>query len=183
MQPEADLLQTTHLDRLRSRDRGAIHAEYRAHGAVLIRAARRLGFTSIEADELAQAVWATFLEIVPRFEARSQVRTFLLGILRREAAAMRRRSARTTPVDPISLSQLGAGRSDSEFEANELERVVNDCVGSLDAKARDAVELRLLESKETRDVAQRLGVTANYLGVLLHRARAHLRHCIEEHFA
>ena len=46
-----------------------------------------------EAEEIAQSVWATFLEVVPRFEGRSRVRTFLLGILRRKAAEASRADA------------------------------------------------------------------------------------------
>lgn len=157
--------------------------EYRAHSGALAWAARRLGFATSEAEELTQAVWATFLEVAPRFEGRSQVRTFLLSILRREASALRRRAARHTIMDPAELSERECETLNPGQDAHELERAVGDCVASLRAHERRAVELKLLEDKETKEVSGLLGISANYLGVLLHRARAHLRHCLDEHFA
>ena len=151
--------------------------------SALARAARRLQGTTSEAEELTQAVWATFLEVAPRFEGRSQVRTFLLGILRREAGTLRRRAARHIPIDPAHLNDHGRGEVEHGAEANELERAVEDCMAALKERERRAVELKLLEDKETNEVSGLLGISANYLGVLLHRARAHLRHCLDEHFA
>ena len=183
MPPASEFLQADHLERLRSRDPSAFHAEYRAHGGVLTREARRLGFAASEADELTQSVWATFLEIAPRFEGRSQVRTFLLGILRRKAAWARRRSSRVTPVDPTTLGGLNAPDHEAALVALELERAVSDCVAALHGKERGAVELKLIFNQETPTVSRLLGVSANYLGVLLHRARSHLRECLQSHLA
>ena len=152
---------------------------------MLERAARRAGFTGAEADELLQSVWATFLEIVPRFEGRSQVRTFLLGILRRKAAEARRaRRGRSVATDPQELDAadgVGSDPHDALADA-EVRRVVRGCIEQLPDVERRAIELRVLEERDVTTVGRALGVTANYLGVLLHRARAHLRHCVMPHF-
>jgi RNA polymerase sigma-70 factor, ECF subfamily len=184
VQPEGEFLQPDQLDRLRGRQPVAVDAEYRAHQDVLTRAARRLGFASVDADELTQSVWTTFLEVVPRFEGRSQVRTFLLGILRREAASARRQASRTghSPTDDICADLGDCSSQAAKLESAELRRAVHRCVGVLRAKERQAVELKLLAEKDTSEVERALGVTANYLGVLLHRARDQLRHCLEEHW-
>lgn len=142
-----------------------------------------MGLATSEAEELTQATWATFLEIAPRFEGRSQVRTFLLGILRREAWALRRQAARHTVIDPAGLSELQGAEVGSGSDANELHSAIGDCMALLKERERRAVELKLLADKNTNEVSGLLGVSANYLGVLLHRARAHLRHCLDEHFA
>lgn len=128
-------------------------------------------------------MWARFLEIAPRFEGRSQVRTFLLGILRREASSLRRRGGRLTFVDPAVLGDVDGRVADGRVEAMDVRQAIDDCMATLAARERKAVELKLLAELETREVSGLLGVSANHLGVLLHRARAHLRHCLEEHVA
>ena len=152
----------------------------RAHRAAVEAAARGLGFAPAEAEEVAQRVWTTFLEILPRFEGRSQVRTFLFGILRRKAAEARRQVTRAEATAPDVLDQLGSPGVDAETAVlrHELGRAVQDCVDSLPTKERRAVELKFLHDGETADVGRTLGVSTNYLAVLLHRARAHLRDCL-----
>ena len=63
--------------------RDALEGELEAQLAWLGRAARGLGFSTSDAEDLVQTVAATFLEVMPRFEGRSSVRTFLFGIMRR----------------------------------------------------------------------------------------------------
>lgn len=184
MQRPAQFLQPADLDRLRRREPAAVADEIRAHGPAVAGASRGLGLSSADAEEVSQGVWATFLEILPRFEGRSQVRTYLFGILRRKAAELRRQSARAEPTDPVALHDLPATPSaDAEalLAADERGRAVQNCVGSLPEKERRAVELKFFGDAETADVGRALGITANYLGVLLHRARAHLRDCLGAH--
>ena len=57
----------------------------------------------LDAEEITQNVWMTFLEILPRFEGRSQARTILFGILYRKAAEARRQAARAVVSDPDVL--------------------------------------------------------------------------------
>jgi RNA polymerase sigma factor (sigma-70 family) len=170
------------LNPLQRRDVAALAAEYEAHRGALEAAAQRLGFARADVEDLTQSVWVTFLRVVPRFEGRSQVRTFLLGILRREARRARDKAGRASSVDPAQVEQREVARS-GELGAGELARAVDACVGELRAKERRAVELKLLEERETSAVSRQLGISSNYLGVLLHRARAHLRHCLAEHLA
>lgn len=184
----ADSLQTigeSELDQLRGRDRDAISAQYDAHRDALERAARRVGFRGADAEELVQSVWATFLEIVPRFEGRSQVRTFLFGILRRKAGEARRATVRAVPTAPDTLDETTSNALDAHAALSdaELGHAVKGCVEKLPATQRRAVELKMLEDHDSEAVGRALGITTNYLGVLLHRARAHLRHCLTPHVA
>jgi RNA polymerase sigma-70 factor, ECF subfamily len=181
VQRAAPFLRTFDLDLLRRRDRDAVAAEIEAHGEALERAAQRLGVTDL--DDVMQSVWETFLEVLPRFEGRSKTRTFLHGILRRKAAEARR-STRAQPVDPHELDVSRAvPNEDAEkvVAAAELGAAIDGCLDALPATERRAIELKLIEQQDTPDVGRALGITANYLGVLLHRARAHLRHCLHAH--
>jgi RNA polymerase sigma-70 factor (ECF subfamily) len=156
--------------------------ELGTHRPWLERAARGLGFSPVDAEDLAQAVAWTFLEVSPRFERRSSARTFLFGILRRKAAELRRSTKRHAPSD-TTLDHVASDAVDGEarFEAAHLGRVIDECIGELPPKQRGAVELRFLRERGTEDAGRELGVSANYFGVLLNRARAHLRHCISSH--
>lgn len=186
MQTEARFLQPDELRRLRGRDPGALSAAFNAHRVAVEGAARRLGFAPPEAEEVAQSVWATFLEIVPRFEGRSRLRTFLLGILRRKAAEARRHVDRAVTAIPEHLDTLTAvdhENAEAALSRAELGRSVNRCVDGLPATERRAVEMKILQEGTSDEVGRELRVSANYLGVILHRARAHLRDCLGAHFA
>ncbi len=127
-------------------------------------------------------MWLTFLEVVPRFEGRSQLRTFLFGILRRKAAETHRRNARAAVADEDAVA---TAPSDHDTEAMlatvALRRALSDCVDALPEKERRVVDRKLLDDEDSVGIGRALGITANYLGVLLHRARAHLRDCMGGH--
>lgn len=161
--------------------RSRFEAELEAQHAWLGRVARGLGFSTTDAEDLAQAVAATFLELNPRFEGRSSVRTFLFGIMRRKAAEMRR-SARRFERNHHSLKAQGqSSNAELELANAELGRVIDECIDQLPHKQRDAARLRFQQEHETHDIGRALGVSANYLGVLINRAREHLRKCIGGH--
>lgn len=152
------------------------------HRAWLERAARGLGFAPTDAEDLTQAVAATFLEVLPRFERRSSVRTFLFGILRRKAAELRRSRTRVAAIEdttpPIEASNL---QPDAQLEAAQLGRALGECIEALPPKQRSVVELKFMHARETESASREVGISANYFGVLLNRARAHLRDCIGAH--
>ena len=163
-------------------------ARVRAHQVALAARARRLGFRGAEVDEVTQSTWATFLAVLPRFGGRSEVRTFLIGILQRKALEARRGSARARRLAAIPPSELVAANADAPdaeaaLSAREAREALRGCVETLPHKERRAVELRLLGDDGGPGAMRALGITANYLGVLLHRARAHLRECLGAHLS
>lgn len=145
------------------------------------RAARGLGFSPSDAEDLAQSVVSTFLEVMPRFEGRSSLQTFLFGILRRKAAELRRHAKRGALIESPSDLQSNAADGEARFASAQLGRAINECMGELPPKQRDAARLRFMEERQTDDAGRELGVSANYFGVLINRARAHLRDCIGAH--
>lgn len=158
----------------------SLDAELGAHGPWLKRAARRLGFAGADAEDLAQVVLSTFLEVRPRFAGRSSLRTFLFGILRRKAAEMRRRARGSESARTWEGMRADVMDGEAQLSSAQLGRAIDECIDELSAKQRRALQLRLQE-RPTEDATGELGVTANYLGVLLNRARAHLRECIHAH--
>jgi RNA polymerase sigma factor (sigma-70 family) len=89
------------LERLRRCDPEALAEAVHEHARPLLRAARALGFAASEAEDMVQDVFRTFLERLDDFEGRSQLRTWLFGILHRKALERRRAAARDDRMDPI----------------------------------------------------------------------------------
>ncbi len=178
------------LERLRRRDPEALAEAVRDHARPLYRAARALGFAEPEAEDLVQDVFTIFLEKLDGFEGRSQLRTWLFGILHRKAME-RRRAAwvddRADPIDEVFESRFDANGKWSRppadlerlFQSKELGQAIRGCMDGLPANQREAFVLREVEGMETDEICKILDVSVTNFGVLMHRARARLRECLE----
>ncbi len=179
-----------YLDKLRRREPETLNQAVRDHARPLSRAARAMGFSSSEAEDLSQDVFVTFLERLDQFEGKSQLRTWLFGILhfkmleRRRALAL---DSRNDTIDEIFESHFDANGSWQRPPA-DLERLliskesgvmIQNCLEGLTANQREAFVLREIEEICTGDICKILGLTVTNFGVLIHRARARLRHCLE----
>jgi hypothetical protein len=88
--PAVEPIGPAFLERLRRHDPDALAEAVREHARPLLRAARAMGFTVPEAEDLVQDVFTTFLERLDRFEGRSQLRTWLFGIQHHKVMERRR---------------------------------------------------------------------------------------------
>lgn len=176
------------LRKLRDRDPDALAAVVAEHARRLYRSARAMGFAAADAEDLAQEVFVTFLATIDRFEGRSALSTWLIGILYRKAQE-RRRADRAVPHDPadaIFESWFDAtGRwqdpvapADRRLEAREAAKGLADCLAELSAQQRDVFQLRQVEELSADEAGNVLGLTVTHIGVLLHRARTRLRACL-----
>jgi RNA polymerase sigma-70 factor (ECF subfamily) len=64
-------------------------------------------------------------------------------------------------------------------ERAEFWEVFSACLEPLPPRLASAFTLREVDGLTSEEICEVLGVTTNNLWVMLHRARAHLRHCIE----
>lgn len=178
------------LDRLRRRDPAALAEAVREHARPLLRAAHGMGFTGAEAEDLIQDVFTTFLEKLDRFEGRSQLRTWLFGILHRKALERWRAAAGDDlhdPIDEVFESRFDArGRwvrppEDIQrlLESKEIGEAIRGCMSELPVRQREVFVLREIQELDANDICKVLDLTATNFGVLMHRARARLRECLE----
>jgi RNA polymerase sigma-70 factor (ECF subfamily) len=178
------------LERLRRRDPDALAEAVHEHARPLHRAARAMGFAEQEAEDLVQDVFATFLARLDGFEARSQLRTWLFGILHRKALERRRASMMdelTDPIDEVFESCFDArgnwARPPEDLErlmlSREIGTLIRSCMEGLPVQQREAFVLREVEGLETGEICKILDVSVTNFGVLMHRARARLRECLE----
>jgi RNA polymerase sigma-70 factor (ECF subfamily) len=180
----------TLLGRLRRRDPDTLRSVVDEHGRRLYRAARGMGHSTDEAEDLVQDVFVTFIESIERFEGRAQVGTWLFGILHHKSQERRRtvlREELNDPVDQVFESRFDARGSwvrpppapDQHVSAREAAEAIRDCVDGLSPLQREVFQLRQIEELSAADVSKIVEQTITHIGVLLHRARMKLRACLE----
>ena len=133
------------------------------------------------------------------FDSRSQLKTWLVGILKHKVVDMLRLQGREVCVpgvgddedaDPMALmnfkadghfAQLPAdwGNPEQRLDSRQFIEILDACVGKL-----PAVQARLFLMREwlelsSEDICKELALTPTNLYVQLHRARLRLRECLE----
>jgi RNA polymerase sigma factor (sigma-70 family) len=160
------------------------------HARRLYRAARGMGFSVSDADDLTQEVFVTFLQTMEKFEGRSEVGTWLFGILHHKAQERRRAHAReelTDSVEDLFERRFNADGSwnqppvpaDRLVASEQMAEALRECLAGLPDRCREVFELRQLDECSAADVGTMLACSVNHVGVLLHRARVRLRACLE----
>lgn len=177
-------------ERLRSGDRSAIEDVIGRYLPQVLRAGRGAGLSAQEAEDLAQETFLTFLEVLPRFEGRSHVRTFLFGILYRKISEARRaftKDQRHDSIEDVMETRFTSGGSwarppaaaDGLLRNKEIRVFLDDCLGAAPAAQRMAFHLREVEGLSSEEICKILEVTVSNLGVMLYRLRNRTRECLE----
>jgi RNA polymerase sigma-70 factor (ECF subfamily) len=178
------------LARLRQRDPATLTAAVQEHTRPLYRTARSMGFSEAESEDLVQDVFTVFLATLDRFEGRSQVRTWLFGILHNRMRELRRALQREESYDPVDaefdalFTAYGHWISPLEdlertLESRDIGRTLDDCLGALPLQQREVFLLREVEGLDSKDICNNLQISNTHLGVLIHRARHRLRECMK----
>jgi RNA polymerase sigma-70 factor, ECF subfamily len=178
------------LARLRRRDPETLRVVVEEHGRRLYRAARGMGFSIQEAEDLAQDVFVTFLASVDQFEGRAQIGTWLFGILHHKAQERWRthvRDERSDPIEAVFEAQFDSRghwirppvAPDRQVGSHEAGEAIGECLDALPPSQREVFQLRQIEDLSAAEVCKILALTVTHIGVLLHRARARLRECLE----
>lgn len=175
---------------VREREPAVLRAVVEGYLPQILRAARGAGLSPQDAEDVTQETFITFLEIAPRFEGRSHVRTFLFGILCRKIAEVRRGFARQRQHDPIDEameSRFAAdgtwirppAAADSLVRLDEIRRFLAECLEISPSAQRMAFFLQEVEGLPRKEICKILEVTATNLDVMLHRLRNRTRECLE----
>ena len=169
----------------------------------------RLALTHVEsravAEEVVQDAWLTVLRSLDRFERRSSLRTWVLGIVvncaRSRARAERRSAALSSEsapvVDPARFLSADHPRwphhwavepaewrtPEEELLAGETRKAIVDAVDALPSSQRQVIVLRDIEGLPSAEVCNVLRLTDTHQRVLLHRARSRVRNALERYFA
>ena len=157
------------------------------------------------AEDAVQEAWLVVLRSLDRFEGRSTLATWILGIVINTARARRARDARTRPfssLEPDDAPALGPERflaadherwpghwaiaptpwPDQALETAETQQLIRDTVARLPEAQRAVITLRDMIGCTPEETRNALGLTDTNQRVLLHRARTKLRAALEAAF-
>lgn len=196
------------LTALQSGDQHAIAAVVTAWTPAMLRLAHRHVTSRAAAEDIVQDAWLTVLTSLHRFEGRSALRTWVLGIvvnLARRSGTRERRmlplsaawhaeraESNSAAVDPDRFNPTDGTWVSSptrwdlmpetqQLAAAELRAVVDAAVAELPPRQQAVITVHDIIGLDVHDTRTLFGLTENNQRVLLHRARSRVRAAVESY--
>jgi RNA polymerase sigma-70 factor (ECF subfamily) len=159
----------------------------RRHNERVHRVARAVLRDPAEAEDVAQEAWVRAFVKLDQYERRAAFATWLSRIAFNEALARQRRGRRTVSFESTDDLPTPTAEDHRQLEDPEtllarrrLAERLEAAIEALPDKLRITYVLRDVQGLSTRESAKTLGVSSTVVKVRLHRARAALRHEIED---
>jgi RNA polymerase sigma-70 factor, ECF subfamily len=166
--------------------------------------------TRAVAEEVVQETWLAVLEQLHRFEGRSSLKTWVVQILVKRAITRALQERRSVPFSALAEAEASldepavpperfhpAGHlyadawsspppswrdvPEARLLAAETRAMVEQAIAALPPAQRMVIRLRDVEGWSSAEVRLALGLTESNQRVLLHRARAKVRHALERY--
>lgn len=151
------------------------------------------------AEDVVSETMLAILEKPHAFGGQSSLRTYATGILKHKIIDLLRRKGREMPIEPLDEQSYdeaidalfledGHWRDrpaewptpESALDQRQFMARLLECVEGLPTKLSRVFLMRETMERETDEICADMGITANYCGVLLYRARMQLRECLEQ---
>lgn len=145
---------------------------YETHFDFVWRSARRLGVPEANLEDVVQDVFVTVYRRLGDFEGRSQLKTWIFGILRHTVRDMRR-SLRRKPSEPLAHEPHdphGLNPHDAVAKG-EAQRLLHSVLDALGDEQREIFVLCELEQLSAPEVARALEINVNTVYSRLRAAR------------
>lgn len=151
-------------------------------------------------EDLVQDTFLTAAEYLHKFERKSQPKTWLMAILKNKIAdyykeTIHQRSQKYVSIDFLesffnerehwrkeSAPQKWDCESENLLDNPLFTQQIEVCLQKLPAQFGACIRLKFLEEKKSKDICQDLAISATNYWQLLHRAKLHLRSCIENNW-
>ena len=136
-----------------------------------------------------------------RFEGRSQLRTWLTGILKHKIIDMTRSRSRGLPANTVSLGEDSESFSDSfnakgkwvdtpadwgmpdaALESNQFWLVYQECCKRMSKRDAMVFSMREVMGLSSEEICKKIEITTTNLHVILFRARLSLRSCMNKNW-
>jgi RNA polymerase sigma-70 factor (ECF subfamily) len=175
---------------LKVRDRDFLGKLFHEINPYLNRVCMANGITPEDVSELIHQTWEKFFSNLDKFEGRSQIRTFICGILFNKIREHRRVQKRFVPEEDSKKFMDDAFTADGwwkvapgdPYRLTELKQAaefIRECFEGLTEQQMTAFVMKEMEEENSEDVCNVLGVNVSHLRVLLFRAKDKLRKCLE----
>lgn len=148
--------------------------------------------SSDQAETVVADTWGTFFEKIENFKGNSHVRTYLFGIMYNKIKELWRSNKKYTgefqeyEIDQMFLengSHNGIPQDPSHWvESTQTLELIKKAIEKLPANQRLAFTLKEIDGESTENICNILGVSNTNLGVLIYRAKNHLRLALEEYY-
>jgi RNA polymerase sigma-70 factor, ECF subfamily len=176
----------------------SIESELAALRKPLLRFAKMQLRNDSMAEDVVSEVMLAVLEKPDDFEGRSKLGTYCTGILKFKIIDLLRRRGREVHIEPLE-DQSEGDAIDALFQANghwtepppvwqqpehalqqsQFFEVLQTCIDRLPPKIGRVFTMREWLERDTDDICNELGITANNCSQMLYRARMQLRACLE----
>lgn len=145
---------------------------YDEHFEFVWRSARRLGVPEASLDDVVQDVFVTVYRRLPDFEGRSQLKTWIFGILRHTISDLRR-GQRRKPTSALEQEPADAREPSPQDAAVRAEglKLLHEALASLADEQREIFVLAELEQLSSPEIAAALDVNLNTVYSRLRAAR------------
>ncbi|MBE0624681.1 MAG: sigma-70 family RNA polymerase sigma factor [Burkholderiales bacterium] len=172
-----------------------------AHRAYLLRYAQFQLRDAALAEDAVQDTLIAALAQPGRFEGRSQLRTWLTGILKHKIVDLGRSRSRGASAHAAGEgedgdSALGAfnaqgkwveapadwGMPDAALESSQFWRVYQECCQRLSERDALVFSTREVMGLSSEEICKKFGISTTNLHVILFRARLSLRSCMSENW-
>lgn len=136
-------------------------------------------------DDLTQEVALAAFKAFASYDETRSFTTWAVGIAHHKVVDWLRRngSRRLVITDAQALATLAEVGAELERELGDRESALHGCLEVLTGRSRDLIQLHYVEDLPTAAIADRLGMTAVNVKVMLHRIREALRTCVERRIA
>jgi RNA polymerase sigma-70 factor (ECF subfamily) len=136
-----------------------------------------------------------------RFQGRSQLRTWLTGILKHKVIDLMRSRERALPADAIALQEDAEGTAasfdasgrwidppadwgapDAALESGQFWRVYQECCRRMSKRDALVFSMREVMGLSSEEICKKIDITTTNLHVILFRARRSLRSCMSKNW-
>jgi RNA polymerase sigma-70 factor (ECF subfamily) len=156
-------------------NKNAMRVLYARHNVRVFRFLMRIVGNHATAEDLLNEVFIDVWRHAEKFEARSQVSTWILGIARFKALSARRRRSFDELDDAAAaaIEDPGAG-PESATQQRQRSAILQDCIKQLSAAHREVVDLIYYHEQSIEEVARIIDVPQNTVKTRVFHARKRL---------
>jgi RNA polymerase sigma-70 factor (ECF subfamily) len=153
-------------------DKQALQVLFGRHNVRVYRFVLRFLNDEAAAEDLVSEVFLDVWRQANRFEARSQVSTWLLAMARNKAlSALRRRSTEELDEEVAEFIEDPADNPEVTMQKKQRNSILADCLTQLSAAHREIIDLVYYHEKSIDEVAEIIGVPQNTVKTRMFYAR------------